>query len=854
MVRQSRALERATAAAMQVLGPQEQTSSDTPSEGPHTASEDRGAAEQAAGTPLSPIPAPTVDSATRVVSGRSLPVLSPCSPPTSPLPLSSEADSRPTPTPATAVDSATRGVSSGSSVDVIDGDSLVSGITEQSTLTPSDPQLLQLAKFVIGVARNPPCRVDVNLDRRLQGASSIGEVLAAAVAPAQAKDAEDKLAIEFGLRTRAEMFWTQASCGFNAASNTQYSVRLEIIALSRQLALANAAIATHAESMAQLGLRVKNAEAETAAAVRTIWKDRERFKVGMVAYTEQMAKLRSYLLRSDNWNDGTVPARIQALGTENAGLQRANSILRQHSANHGLNTDALVLASAGISADDIDWSLLGLSPLRVTVEPPRTSSSGHFDSMSSDDEASGSAQQAILEPPGTTGNMEDESEDSLPVGPPPKRRRLRQHPIPTTKSRLSVPMAPKSSLPHSRRLGRPSVKPGRRLAIPSSSRPPSDMGQSARPTPADKPVSPPSSSTAAAHSVPPVPAASAPEVGLEDSGPSMGSSAGSDSEGGNSEELPTSDEEARAAGAAVRTPASDVVDLTSKAVRSEASQPATSPFSSPMVTPQRKDGRPVRGALVMSGLRFMEMAERELAADDFVLGLSRSKSQSSSVVPTPVTASDSVPSPLPRRKTIASVASAAASPASPRTARSAPRRSRSVVTTSASSQAGSTTFVPLGSGSLQRGPKKLAGLAGPFLRPGFTAPGAQKAWSKIKTVELSETLPKGAVSPISVAGLEALMDWENPNHPWQELRRKLPRSPCLFYASGFPSGSKISIRDTGLGRTVKMWRQFQGVSTDKTEKADLVSVVESFLRRLERRHGRHDPLVAALVVKWKSYN
>ncbi|POM63993.1 LOW QUALITY PROTEIN: Hypothetical protein PHPALM_20540 [Phytophthora palmivora] len=63
-----------------------------------------------------------------------------------------------------------------------------------------------------------------------------------------------------------------------------------------------------------------------------------------------------------------------------------------------------------------------------------------------------------------------------------------------------------------------------------------------------------------------------------------------------------------------------------------------------------------------------------------------------------------------------------------------------------------------------------------------------------------------------------------------------------------------------------MWRQFQGTSTDKTEKADLgfalwerhhwiqVSAVENYLRRLEREHGRKDPLVVALVAKWKTYN
>ncbi|POM77008.1 Aquaporin [Phytophthora palmivora] len=191
------------------------------------------------------------------------------------------------------------------------------------------------------------------------------------------------------------MFCTQASCDFNAAANTLHSVRLENVALSRQPALANAAIATHAESMAQLGLRVKNAEADSAAAMRTIRKDRERFKAGMVAYTEQMAKLRSYMLEYKPGYGGYADLEVNGRVAANAGLQRANSILRQHSANHGLNTDALVLASVGIAADNIDWNLLGLSPPRVTVEPPPTSS-GRSSGESSDNEASDSAQQALF--------------------------------------------------------------------------------------------------------------------------------------------------------------------------------------------------------------------------------------------------------------------------------------------------------------------------------------------------------------------------------------------------------------------------------------------------------------------------
>ncbi|POM57992.1 Hypothetical protein PHPALM_37421 [Phytophthora palmivora] len=579
------------------------------------------------------------------------------------------------------------------------------------------------------------------------------------------------------------MFCNQASCDFNAAANTLHSVRLENVALSRQLALTNAAIATHAESMAQLGLRVKNAEADSAAAMRTIRKDRERFKAGMVAYTEQMTKLRSYLLRSDSRNDGTVPARIQALVTENAGLQRANSILRQHSANHGLNTDALVLASAGITADDIDWSLLGLSPPRVTVETPRTPSSDHSGGESSDNEASDPAQQAISEPLSTAGNQEGDSEDSQPVGPPPKRRRLRRHQVPAAKPGSSTSATPKSSLPLNRRLGRPSVKPKRRSPAPTPVKLPSTAFSfpAVPPTPAPSSPTPSVPTSTTPFLTPTVPTPPAPPltvpasfVGAEASSasqraPSKVSSeeredgevadelpAASYNEAEDTEELPDSDEDATAPNAAVTEPSSEVVDLASGDV---------------------------------------DNAEISKPVDNSV------------------------------------------------------------------------TFTPIGSSlQLPLGSKKLAALSGPFLEPGFTAPGAQEAWCQIQNRSLSEPLPKDGVSPVSAASLSALIDWKNSGHPWQQLRRRLPEQPCLFDSSGFPPGTKISIRETGLGRTVKLWRQFQGISTNKSEKADLglalwerrhwiqVSAVENYLRRLEREHGRKDPLVVALVAKWKAYN
>uniref|UniRef100_H3GMY1 Uncharacterized protein n=1 Tax=Phytophthora ramorum TaxID=164328 RepID=H3GMY1_PHYRM len=79
---------------------------------------------------------------------------------------------------------------------------------------------------------------------------------------------------------------------------------------------------------------------------RLIRKDRERFKAGLVAYTAQLAKLRSDLAASAKASVGAVPAQLQALQEENAILKRANSVLRRHSAAHDLDVDTLILASA----------------------------------------------------------------------------------------------------------------------------------------------------------------------------------------------------------------------------------------------------------------------------------------------------------------------------------------------------------------------------------------------------------------------------------------------------------------------------------------------------------------------------
>ncbi|OWY90489.1 hypothetical protein PHMEG_00041363 [Phytophthora megakarya] len=66
----------------------------------------------------------------------------------------------------------------------------------------------------------------------------------------------------------------------------------------------------------------------------------------------------------------------------------------------------------------------------------------------------------------------------------------------------------------------------------------------------------------------------------------------------------------------------EVLDLTSDDVVTSLPGKDSSPFSSPVVSFfPRKDGRPRRSSSVASELRMRESLEKELADDDFMLGL-----------------------------------------------------------------------------------------------------------------------------------------------------------------------------------------------------------------------------------------
>ncbi|KAE8992582.1 hypothetical protein PR003_g19963, partial [Phytophthora rubi] len=156
------------------------------------------------------------------------------SPPTSPL----RANPPPSPTPAPSASLATRGASVGAVAAGAVVAAPAAGATEPLTplLTASDRQFHRLAELVVSGARAPPARVDPVLDRRLEHATTLEEVATAAVAPrrlpvaeseemmseemmslrqevdrlqALAKDTEDKLHVEMGLRVKSDVFCVQ---------------------------------------------------------------------------------------------------------------------------------------------------------------------------------------------------------------------------------------------------------------------------------------------------------------------------------------------------------------------------------------------------------------------------------------------------------------------------------------------------------------------------------------------------------------------------------------------------------------------------------------------------------------------
>ncbi|KAE8968437.1 hypothetical protein PR003_g28732 [Phytophthora rubi] len=166
----------------------------------------------------------------------------------------------------------------------------------------------------------------------------------------------------------------------------------------------------------------------------------------------------------------------------------------------------------------------------------------------------------------------------------------------------------------------------------------------------------------------------------------------------------------------------------------------------------------------------------------------------------------------------------------------------------------------------REGSQKVSKLGNLFLLPGFTAPGAQECWGLLQNLSVHDIPAEDPVSPCSEADLAAFADWANPLNPWQLVRVKFPAEPCTFGVGEFTEGVTISVRATGQVLLVRLWRQFQGTSTDATEKVDLgfalwerrhwvkVSAVDAHFDELSTRHGRRNPTLLKLHRLWQEYN
>ncbi|KAE9276824.1 hypothetical protein PR003_g28956, partial [Phytophthora rubi] len=194
-------------------------------------------------------------------------------------------------------------------------------------------------------------------------------------------------------------------------------------------------------------------------------------------------------------------------------------------------------------------------------------------------------------------------------------------------------------------------------------------------------------------------------------------------------------------------------------------------------------------------------------------------------------------------------------------------RVEATVTLSAAPGTVQTGFTPVATSvsDVAGGSRKLSELGNLFLLPGFTASGAQECWCLLQNLSVPDIPAEDPVSPSSEAGIAAFSDWVNPLHPWQLVRVKFPTEPCTFGVGEFTDGVTISVRATGQALLVRLWRQFQGTSTDATEKADLgfalwerrhwvkVSAIEAYFDELSRRHGRRHPTLLKLRRLWQEY-
>ncbi|GMF16060.1 unnamed protein product [Phytophthora fragariaefolia] len=450
--------------------------------------------------------------------------------------------------------------------------------------------------------------------------------------------------------------------------------------------------------------------------------------------------------------------------------------------------------------------------------------------------ASGSSEGSGLAPPASSGSLDGTaaksgSSTSLTVG--------------SDDSDDTGPIVP-SALPKARRLGRPSVDLKARKAakqaasaVVSSSGPPQSV-PSSLPAASLSISSAPISGIAVSADSDVLSFASIPSGSDPPFSPISRTPAPPASSTASTASLPSTPVMSR--GITPGTKASVPVEIDGDGVfgadgaASEASVAPGGVFPSPVVSQPRRDGRPTCAASTTAGLRSMVVAENEAAPDALVLGLAtplRMPAATQASVASPA----SVPDPAESAAVVAAASAAMVTSASARrqvaNTHAGPVPPARVVATPTPRQASASRAWTVVTATLS------------------TMPGTRStAFEPVTTIPAPT---QGPQPRCSIAGIQAFADWEDPLHPWQRLRARLPESPCTFGADDFVPDKPTSIRASGVAIVVKLWRQFTGPAVGRTEHSDLgfalwerahwisVAAVEQRLQQLSDRIGYDTP-------------
>ncbi|EGZ25034.1 hypothetical protein PHYSODRAFT_257044 [Phytophthora sojae] len=548
-----------------------------------------------------------------------------------------------------------------------------------------------------------------------------------------------------------------------------------------------------------------------------------------------------------------------------------------------------VMASAGISAAEIDWNLLGLSPPTVTVESPRRD-----ECSSEEEEESKTADVSMAEP--TEGSSAPAASEAASAGSSEstgtfKRKRDSQAESASAEGTASQPSPPK-------RFGRPSVDLSARAAAaagsssprsascevpappPSTPRPSTTFRTSrldAQPLPyehSDVPLYPRLTGAA------PVPQPDRSPPPRDEGSPDFGfSGAGSPDDVLQDELEPSEIPEAsvstvEAEGSASEAPATttesppavpvpeaaSIVSQASVSVGSTGDAPAESPAgdnegpsasrSSPLAPPTRTAAgpgasSPPRGSPEGGSSDGSETSEDRAALMREMFGSDDEEEEGASAAPRTGPAAPPAPQATATEVPVAAQAAPAALSHRPYT-RSTSVHAHALVTATvtATPRAGPASITPavVDASDAAAGLRKLNNLASLFLEPGFVSPGGQECWSLIQNAGVPLIFDDDLVAPCSADGIKAFGKWENLAHPFQVLRRVFP-DPCLIDVTG----------------------QFQGNSFHSNEKGDLglavwerrhwirAKAVKAFIDNLAATLGHRNPVVVKLCKKWAKY-